>query len=436
MAAAEPEVEAEPVAEVEPEAEQEPEVVVEEAVVEAEAPVEVEAKVEVAPEVEAKVEATPEIEEIAETATDDSSLFDDLETTSKTPEADGSGEDSNILAEVAKQAEISAPEAEVAAAKPPRRARIVRVKRADIERAVEDGALEEVEEEEAQTEPDSSLSDADEADLLRELAAVEAELLATGETETEDQQAPESTEAEADVAPETAAPARPAAETPDSDVSRLMAAADEKLEDPEASSSRETYDHLRAAMAAAHADRAAGGSVGSDVRDDEYREDLASVVRPRRPSATKTASRRPEAAQRPAPLKLVAEQRINEAPAKKSGPVRPRRIASAQADEAEFAGKGREGGFAEYAVESGAVELNELLEAAASYMSFIEGRDHFSRPQLMNKVKLLDSAEFNREDGLRSFGLLLREGKIEKTNNGQFTASGQIGFRPGQRAVG
>jgi len=426
-----------PKATVEPEAEVE-------VAVEPETVSEVEAADEADVTAEAEIEPEAEVDVVVETVAEpnvsvdeDSSIFDGLEDTPESSEAndtDHTDEEANILAEVTKQAEISTSETEAPAAVTPTRARIVRVKRADIERAVESGALEEIEAEapqEVQQEtPDSSLSDADEADLLRELASVEAELLATSETTTEQPDAAAETQSAA------SAVSRPPTETPDSDVSRLMAAADEKLEDPESSSSRETYDHLRAAMAAAQADRAAGGSVGSDARDDEYREDLASVVRPRRPAATKTASRRPETVQRPAPLKLVAEQRIDEAPAKKSGPVRPRRVAASQTDEAEFADKGREGGFAEYATESGALELHELLEAAASYMSFVEGRDNFSRPQLMNKVKLLDSAEFNREDGLRSFGLLLREGKIEKTHNGRFTASGQIGFRPGQRAAG
>ena len=48
----------------------------------------------------------------------------------------------------------------------------------------------------------------------------------------------------------------------------------------------------------------------------------------------------------------------------------------------------------------------------------------------------VDGTEFNREDGLRSFGQLLREGKIERADNGRFTASGQIGFQPGNRAAG
>ncbi|AZV79130.1 chemotaxis protein CheA [Parasedimentitalea marina] len=429
-----------PKATVEPEAEIE-------VAVEPETVSEVEAADEADVTAEAEIEPEAEVDVVVETVAEpnvsvdeDSSIFDGLEDTPESSETndtdhtDHTDEEANILAEVTKQAEISTSETEAPAAVTPTRARIVRVKRADLERAVESGALEEIEAEapqEVQQEtPDSSLSDADEADLLRELASVEAELLATSETTTEQP------DMVAETQPAASAVSRPPVKSPDSDVSRLMDAADEKLEDPETSSSRETYDHLRAAMAAAQADRAAGGSVGSDARDDEYREDLASVVRPRRPAASRTASRRPETVQRPAPLKLVAEQRIDEAPVKKSGPVRPRRVAASQTDEAEFAGKGREGGFAEYASESGALELHELLEAAASYMSFVEGRDHFSRPQLMNKVKLLDSAEFNREDGLRSFGLLLREGKIEKTHNGRFTASGQIGFRPGQRAAG
>ena len=137
-------------------------------------------------------------------------------------------------------------------------------------------------------------------------------------------------------------------------------------------------------------------------------------------------------APRPAPLKLVAAQRIDEgAPAQQ--PVRPRRVSAAVlGEEADSAGNG----FAAYAAERGAAELHDLLEAAAAYMSFVEGRDHFSRPQLMSKVRSAGSSDFNREDGLRSFGQLLRDGKIERSGNGQFTASGDIGFKPGKRAAG
>ena len=92
--------------------------------------------------------------------------------------------------------------------------------------------------------------------------------------------------------------------------------------------------------------------------------------------------------------------------------------------------------FAAFAREAGAKDLPELLEAAAAYMSFVEGWEQFSRPQLMTRVKQVENSGFNREDGLRTFGQLLREGKIEKTSGGRFTASERINFRPARKAAG
>ena len=196
-----------------------------------------------------------------------------------------------------------------------------------------------------------------------------------------------------------------------------------------------------AAVAVAEAEKSAGGSVDDGEGVDAYREDLASVVRPRRPVASGAAERseRPEATDaRPAPLTLVAEQRIDlddDARADSRGPVRPRRISADHSGMPTEAAEPGTGGFADFASEMGATELPDLLEAAAAYLSFVEGRDQFSRPQLMNKVRQLESHEFNREDGLRSFGQLLREGKIKKTAGGRFTASDRISFKP-DRAAG
>ena len=92
--------------------------------------------------------------------------------------------------------------------------------------------------------------------------------------------------------------------------------------------------------------------------------------------------------------------------------------------------------FEDFASEMGAVQLTDLLEAAAAYLSFVEGHEQFSRPQLMNKVRQVELDNFTREDSLRSFGKLLREGKIEKLKGGRFQASDQIGFKPDARAAG
>ena len=303
--------------------------------------------------------------------------------------------------------------------------RVIKVKRAEIDTAIEAGALEEV----AAETPKSSLSDADEADLQAELDAVAAELA----------------EAQAALNPpdEDAAPATgerhrgsEVIETTRPDVNRLMAKADSQMDDPVSSSRRAAYSHLRAAVAAAEAEESLGTEMGAPAHDDAaYREDLASVVRPRRPELAAGADRpaRPGAGERPAPLKLVAEQRVDaDLILPQRGPIRPRRIAQ---QEAEAAGDAS-GGFAAFANEVGARELHELLEAAAAYMSFVEGWEQFSRPQLMTRVKQVSTSGFNREDGLRTFGQLLREGKIEKTSGGRFTASEQINYRPAHSVAG
>ena len=78
--------------------------------------------------------------------------------------------------------------------------------------------------------------------------------------------------------------------------------------------------------------------------------------------------------------------------------------------------------FAEFADRLGATDLAELLEAAAAYTATVEGQPHFSRPQILKKLaSFAEEEEFTREDELRSFGMLLRQGKIQKISRGQFT---------------
>lgn len=299
---------------------------------------------------------------------------------------------------------------------------------------------------------DSTLAPEDEADLMRELADLEAEFTPadqapeTGEeaAATEAPQAEDTARDISDVVDDTARTIRAMARRDrrdsfaedEGDVSRLLAETDEQLQEPEGRSRRNAIAHLRAAVAATRADR--GGDAkpaGSQDRGEAYRDDLAQAVRPRR-STVETPQDRP----RIAPLKLVAEQRVDlpegeaEAPRAETAAqaVRPRRVSMpVDRDEGPEAG-----GFAAFAEEVGASRLPELLEAAAAYMSFVEGRDQFSRPQLMTKVRQIERGDSSREDRLRSFGQLLRDGKIEKVQGGRFTASSSIRFRPDDRAAG
>jgi len=362
-----------------------------------------------------------------QTVSDATALFDDLD--------DDDGIDDQISDDIDNILGADADHAPDAQ-KPPLRARVVKVKRSDLQAAIEAGDLEEVEDNQAHAV--SSLTVEDEAELLRELASVEAEL--TPETDDFDATPAAVDTAEPEVATHgiQASVMAPTVSEDVADLSRLMDAADEKLDDPETSTSRETYSHMRAAVAAAQAERSAGGTVGQHTDDDAYREDLASVVRPRRPTTGGKRPLRPAADARSAPLKLVAEQRVDEGAGQvRRGGVRPRRVMTVPLEDADHVGTAEgEGGFADFATRMGATELPDMLEAAAAYLSFVEGRDQFSRPQLMNKIRQIKEDKFNREDGLRSFGQLLRDGKIQKTGGGRFTASGQIGFRPDTREVG
>ena len=279
------------------------------------------------------------------------------------------------------------------------RARVMKVKRADLEAAI------------AEDDADIALSDADEEDLQRELnAALEepAEEITSKHHGLSD--LPKLGEGD------------------DIDVSRLMAEADHQMQEPESLDRRKAFAHLRAAVAAKKADFSMGGMDGDEDGDEAYRSDLAEAVKPRRPVMANARTERPGTAQRMAPLRLVAEQRIDVP--RSQAPVLPRRIAADAAQEAVDTGN-----FATFADEMGATKLPELLEAAAAYMAFVEGHDQFSRPQLMTKVRQVEMSDFSREDGLRSFGMLLRQGKIKKIKGGRFKASESIGFKPDERAA-
>ncbi|WP_176248469.1 hypothetical protein [Sulfitobacter sp. HGT1] len=291
----------------------------------------------------------------------------------------------------------------------------------DLESIREDTAQETAQTETAGAETESSLSKEEEDELARELAEVEAGL--SGNVAT-------------DEAPQDAEPRRKLPSLEDgkgSDMSRLLAETDNQMDDPESAVRRDAISHLRAAVAAKKADIALGTADAPDTDGKAYRSDLAEVVKPRRPASPSLRTERPAEA-RPAPLKLVAEQRIDTNAAKPAAPVRPRRVAAVAA--VESSATSVDGGFAEFASDMGASTLSELLEAAAAYMSFVEGLDQFSRPQLMNTVRQVEQEEFSREEGLRSFGQLLRAGKLKKLDGGRFKASDDIGFQPEERAAG
>lgn len=257
----------------------------------------------------------------------------------------------------------------------------------------------------------------------------------------------------------------------DASVKRLIEQTNSELEGPENRRRLSTIAHLKAAVAATVADRKAGVETkgpSDETRISPYRNDLERVMRPRVSQPDDLPS--PMTPERPAPLVLVSEQRIdrprpaqpaeNASAAAGIAPVWPRRVSggggglamqapqgSFDQEEDEFDEDAAEldsgtifdpqFSFAEFAERLGAESLPELLEAATAYGLCVEGRDHVSRPQMVQHViGLRPEFEEKREDVMRVFGTLLREGRIEKVRRGQFSLQdGSPLLEEGRRAV-
>jgi len=346
-------------------------------------------------------------------------------------------------------------------------ARVVRMKRSEYDAALREGEFEaQMPEGDGEGDVDdladmasldgaeggqiSSLTDEAEADLLNELAAVERdaeEAAETSDAEAEAEadvaeapvEAEAETEAETESDPSTVSDpgeehsARDLLEgdTDEAAMSRLMSQTDAELNEPEGTRRRQAIAQLKAAVAATEAARQLGDDNDPNAEaENAFRDDLDQVVRPRRASLSGERTERP----RPAPLKLVASQRVDLATEDNSEPVSPRRV-KPENEVAEPTAQESDESFGDYAKTVGASALPELLEAAASHATFVEGFEEFSRIYLMKKVRRMSETKFSREDEMRHFGKLLRQGKITKLGSGRFQVTDQTRFRPEAQAA-
>ena len=96
-----------------------------------------------------------------------------------------------------------------------------------------------------------------------------------------------------------------------------------------------------------------------------------------------------------------------------------------------------EAGLAAFAEMVGARSMAEMLEAAAAYATCVENREQFTRPQLMRRMMASAGGKpVSREDGLRSFGTLLRTGRIEKVTRGHYSLADTSPYLAEARRLG
>jgi hypothetical protein len=313
----------------------------------------------------------------------------------------------------------------------PRRVRVLRLKRSDMAKA-----LSEEDAQETAAKAESALSDEDEADLMRALAEVEAEMDPVAETPAEE---PEAEEPEEIIVRDE----RPAgrelleqADTSEDAEARLLEKAKTEMDAPESNRRRTALAHLKAAVAATRAEKNVvrkgdlpeAETAATPLIQPEPIPETKEIIRPRRPQVSESSrAERPRPSE--APLRLGEEQRGDNS---KSTPIVPRRISNGS----EEAARRDRPNFAAYAEEKGATNLPELLEAAAAYTACVQGRDPFTRPQVMTLLKSVMEDGLSREDALRAFGQLLREEKISKLQGGRFTVTETIRYQPRAMASG
>ena len=155
---------------------------------------------------------------------------------------------------------------------------------------------------------------------------------------------------------------------------------------------------------------------------------------PRRPARV-DASKRPRPEPDRAPLVLVSEQRVDSDT--QITPVRPRRVTSAakrtidlnELKKATPLSTDDRSAFKEFAESVDAWLLDEQIEAAAAFKTHLKGQQEFSRVELMSYVLAFnDGRDVTRDDLLRSFGTLLREGRLQRGEGGAFRLSSASEF--------
>lgn len=229
-------------------------------------------------------------------------------------------------------------------------------------------------------------------------------------------------------------------------VARLISRTEAQLSDADAQRRQSTISHLKAAVLATRAEQEATGEIPGQAAEAadlaRYRADLEREVRgaaadpesdqPRRPVRTVAGrSERPAAAQ--APLVLVSEQRIDR-PA--SGDVvMPRRVATDPTaldelfDEAAPIRAPLGKAFTDFVAPMQLTTVAEMTEAAAAYITYVTGQEDFARPTVMKLVMSTDAPMTrSRENLLRAFGMLMRQGVLRRSRRGQFELAEESSF--------
>ncbi|MGB3555143.1 MAG: hypothetical protein WBA25_10950 [Jannaschia sp.] len=185
------------------------------------------------------------------------------------------------------------------------------------------------------------------------------------------------------------------------EITRLFAATDDRLTGEDTFRRQASLRHAKAAVALR---RAEDPKIPHDAdTTGDYRADLARTMRHPGDGTGRTIP-----APERAPLILGSEQRV-------------------------AVGTSGSAAFAQFARDRDAVDLPLTLEAAAAFHVEILERDSFTRPDIL-RLAGGRLPGLKREDGLRAFGRLLRDGTLRRVDTGTFALGPNARSADGDRS--
>lgn len=310
-----------------------------------------------------------------------------------------------------------------------------KVKRADLEAALDEGALEEVR---PAPSAEADLSPLQEMDLARELAALADEIESAHEEALEVESKkpsiprPSANEALLEEEESTREPRPEAMPASEARVDRLMSEAEAKMDDPDTVRRRDTFAHLKAAVAVTKAELGlAETGDGSEVDpatvayredfDDASQADKSRRAAPVPPFQLVAAMRigkseAKEAPEAPEPREAEAPESAVAAPVSPVRPAKPTRVKRAVPEPEEAAPEE----LTAYLEEKGASSLAEKMEVVAAFLMDVEKHQQFTRPQVVGKLRDSGHGDFSRDEMLKAFESLANDGTFTKVAAGRY----------------
>ena len=186
------------------------------------------------------------------------------------------------------------------------------------------------------------------------------------------------------------------------DVSRLLQQTDQKMAQQGQTRRRNALAHLRAAVAANK-----GETPSDPTTNDILKMPTSSEVTAETLSSNATPPDGSTGFSSPEPLRLVEDQRID-APNAAGSDMSQNSATVTPID------------FVTYAQRVEATTLEALMEAAASYLSFVLKRDRFARRNIFSRVREVSHAPFERKTYIQTFNTLIVQGKIRDLEDGSY----------------